>query len=292
MELLRVPPYPKTVEISVSESMTQYEYSIEDLADHSIIFGDTISDSNSKVYIELSSEYDSSFLITVDETETFIDFVRPYVDPYTKMTTASEITEYAKHEELARAIIDSIVREGFYYKKRIVETTGLGLDYLPIWADAKKVLKVIENNLVVWDSSNPEAYSIEYRLSDNKTAVTQGYSDILNRYESSPLLLRGATSDYENMRYTYRGFPKTWDYTIVIATGHRSVPSDIVRATELLIEDISCGKLDYYKRYISQYNTDQFRLQFDKQVFEGTGNILVDKILSKYTKSIRSIGVL
>lgn len=292
MELLRVPPYPKSVDISVSESETEYVYTIEDLADHSIISGTVESSSNSVVSVDLPTEYDASFLITVDESETFVDLVRPYVDPNTQGTTASEISEYAEHEELARAIIDSIVKEGFYYKKRVIETTGLGSDYLPIWADAKKVLKVVENNAVVWDINNPENYEIQYKLSDNKTAITQEYSDVINRYESSPILLRGATSDYDNTLYSFRGFPKTWDYSVTLATGHRTVPSDIVRAAKLLIEDISCGKLDYYKRYISQYNTDQFRLQFDKQVFEGTGNILVDKILSKYTKSIRSIGVL
>jgi hypothetical protein len=70
------------------------------------------------------------------------------------------------------------------------------------------------------------------------------------------------------------------------------VPSDIVRAATLLIDDIKCGRNDYYQRYISAYNTDQFRLQFDKRVFEGTGNIVVDKILSKYAKSITRLGVL
>jgi hypothetical protein len=78
----------------------------------------------------------------------------------------------------------------------------------------------------------------------------------------------------------------------VLEHGYKKIPNDIVRAAELLIEDISCGKLDYYKRYVSDYNTDQFKIKFDTRVFEGTGNILVDKILSKYAKSIRGLGVL
>jgi hypothetical protein len=60
----------------------------------------------------------------------------------------------------------------------------------------------------------------------------------------------------------------------------------------MLVEDIDCGKLDYYKRYISDYSTDQFKIKFDNKVFEGTGNVLVDKILSKYYKSITRLGVL
>lgn len=60
----------------------------------------------------------------------------------------------------------------------------------------------------------------------------------------------------------------------------------------MLIDDIKCGKLDYYKRYISAYNTDQFRIQFDKNMMSGTGNLLVDKILEKYITSITKPGVL
>ncbi len=40
----------------------------------------------------------------------------------------------------------------------------------------------------------------------------------------------------------------------------------------------SAPKLDYFKRYASAYNTDQFRIQFDKTLFAGTGNLIVDKI--------------
>ena len=50
-----------------------------------------------------------------------------------------------------------------------------------------------------------------------------------------------------------------------------------VLATKLLIEDIKCGKLDYFKRYVTAYNTDQFRIQFDKSVLNGTGNIIVEQ---------------
>jgi hypothetical protein len=92
--------------------------------------------------------------------------------------------------------------------------------------------------------------------------------------------------------FGYGGFPREYDYRFILESGYTSVPSDIARATNLLIDDISCGKLDYYKRFISAYNTEQFRIQFDKSVFQGTGNLLVDKILSKYAKSITRLGVL
>ena len=292
MEILRVPPYNLSVKVPVSEAATLYDYSITDMSDNSVTSGEATSDSDSEITVPLSSKYDTQYLISVDNEDFFYDVVRPYVDPNTKGTTASEIKEYAKNEELARAIIDSVVIEGFYYQKKVIETTGLGADYIPLWVDAKKLAKLYENNVLVYDCDNPELYEKSYGLSDDKTAIIEIYPDIINRSEGAPNFLPAASSDMLDLKYIYKGFPRTFDYTLVVEHGYRKIPSDIVRATELLVEDISCGKLDYYKRYIADYNTDQFKIKFDNRVFEGTGNILVDKILSKYAKSIRLLGVL
>ena len=292
MEVLRVPPYSLSVTIAVSSANTEYAYTLTDMSDNSVTTASVTSDSSSNVSIALPSNYDTQYLVNIDNEDNFYDAVRPYVDPNTKGTTASEIAEYASNEELARAIIDSVVIEGFYYKKKVIETTGLGADYIPLWVDAKKLLKLYENNTLVFDSSDPDSYEKSYGLSDDKTAIIEEYGDTINRYEGAPNFLPAASSDILDLKYIYKGFPRTFDYTLVVEHGYRKIPSDIVRATELLIEDISCGKLDYYKRYIADYNTDQFKIKFDSRVFEGTGNIIVDKILSKYAKSIRTLGVL
>jgi hypothetical protein len=60
----------------------------------------------------------------------------------------------------------------------------------------------------------------------------------------------------------------------------------------MLIDDIKCGRLDYYKRYVKNYSTDQFKIEYGKGFTEGTGNILVDKILDKYKETIIRPGVL
>lgn len=285
MEILRVPPYNTQVAVDVTAPAGIYEYTVEDMADHSVISGTATSTPDSKVIIDLPSEYDNTYLITIADEQYYVDIVRPYVDPNTKGTTASEIAEYAKHEELARAIIDSVVREGFYYKKHVMETVGIGTDYIPLWTDAKKILAVYENNVLVTDR--------QYEITADKTAITQSYDGQINREEQAGLVLPISIPDTGDGTYYLRGaFPKTYDYKFVLSSGYPKLPADIVRAAELLIDDISCGKLDYYKRYISDYNTDQFRIKFDGMVFEGTGNILVDKILSKYVKSITRLGVL
>ena len=298
MEILRVPPYTDiSVNFVVPAGITSstITVTITDMADLSVstltflnkVAGNTLN-------ISLPGNYDSSYRVEIvknlggvgevtlqDET---YEIVRPYVDPSTKATTASDIAAYALNEEIARAVIDSIIPEGFYYKKKVLHFTGTGADYLPIWDDVKKILAVYENNKLVEDR--------QYEVSSDKTAIIEKSSDNINRAESSPLVLPAAASDSLDPQFIYRGFGKTWDYLITVEYGHTSVPSDIVRATEMLVHDLECGKLDYYKRFISSYNTDQYRIQFDKGLFEGTGNIIVDKILSKYAKSITKLGVL
>lgn len=292
MQILRVPPYNLTVTLDVSSALTEYEYTVVDMADSSEVVGEVVSNSNSKVVIPLSSKYDTEYKITIDGEDSYVDVVRPYVDPNEHGTTASEIAQYASNEELARAIIDSVCDVEFYYKKRVIETTGLGVDYIPIWVDAKEVTKVYENNVLIYDASDLENSTSEFEIIADGSAITMKFSDAINRDESARILLPASPTDITELDYSARGFPKGWDYRITLEVGYHKVPSDIKRATELLIHDIECGKLDYYKRYIGSYNTDQFRVQFDKAVFEGTGNLIVDKILEKYRKPIEFVGVL
>lgn len=294
MEILRVPPYQTDAVITVGAPAGVYEYSITDMADNSVSTGEVLSDNNSKVTIELPSKYDGTYLINIDDEEHFFEVVRPYVDPNTKGKTASEIAEYANHEELARAIIDSIVEDGFYYRKKLIQLTGLGADYLPLWDRCQKLLKLKENGLEVYNSESETQQEITYGLSEDKTAITIFYSGGINKAEGAPSILPSSRSDLLDIVYGYRGFPTGYDYVATLEVGYKSIPSDIVRATELLIEDIACGKLEYYKRYVADYNTDQFKIKFDAAIFgpNGTGNLLVDKILSKYRNDIDLIGVL
>lgn len=291
MQILRVPPYNTSVLITVSAPNTEYEYTILDMADSSIVTSEATSNGASKITISLPANYDNTYTISIDDEEYVVEVVRPYVDPNTKGQTATEIEEYRKNEELARAIIDSVVDDGFYYKKKVYSTVGLGADVLPVWGNIKKLVKLYENNVLVFDSSSPELYDVKYEIDKTKSFIQQTAVEAFNRNEAAPNLLPAAGSDMLELNFVYRGFPRGFDYLVVGEFGYKTIPSDIVRATELLIDDISCGKLDYYKRYIADYNTDQFKIKFDPGVFDGTGNILVDKILSKYLRPIKTLGV-
>lgn len=320
MEVLRIPPYPIFATYIVPQASTDHIVEIKDKDRNDILAEYEItSTSAGKVIIELTgdlAQYDDSYSIVIYEeakdqdnvvVEDNLEIKRPYVNPNTLGVTASEIAEYAQHERIARAIIDSVTG-GFYYEVNWLDTTGQGTDYLPIWDRVYKILKAYENSSLVYDSSLTEPILGEwsYELTKDKTSIIKNVEtpDLIgNRSEQKGLNLHVAPSDsfnvydtdYSENAYTFStgaAFPEGYDYLFLLETGYKVVPHDIYEAAKMLIEDIRCGKIDYYKRYVTAYNTDQFKIQFDKSVLNGTGNMLVDKILDKYTQSITRIGIL
>jgi hypothetical protein len=303
MEILRVPPYDDIIVNFVVPS--GYEEAdiyarVTDMADLSVQVLEFLGwSTGDNINIHLPGRYDNNYRVEIYHVsegeelihEEYYELIRPYVDPNTLGTTASEIAEYTILELVARSMIDTFVPEGFYNKKVSVLGTGSGTDYFPLWEKVYRVFKVYENNELVYDRSTPELYDIAYEITPDKTAIQKTYVGELNRYESTgPNLVigRGDLADYGSVG---TAFPVSYDYVFLVDYGYITVPADIEYAVKLLIEDLKCGKLDYYKRYVTAYNTDQFRIQFDKAMLSGTGNFLVDKILEKYVKTIIRPGI-
>ena len=306
MEVLRAPPYPITTTWTLPIPNYEYIVYVEDLVDHSYEESNIMSDANGKLVYEIplaKVQFDRNFLIRFYDSEhehilyeDNLNIIRPYVNPTEFGSTNSEIEEYKTYELIARSIIDTVVGDGFYNHKLAINGIGQGLDYFSLWHESNRVLKVYENNVLVYDVDNPSVYPYRYDILLDNSAIyrTEIETELneRNRMDYSPTKIIGGSGDLGFVGYRTGDFPKGYDFTIIMDVGYKVVPTDVVIATKMLIEDIKCGKLDYYKRYITSYNTDQFKIQFDKSVLSGTGNMIVDKILEKYTKSITKPGVL
>ena len=324
--ILRIPPYPLSVTYTVPEANTEYILVIQDVGEQTEIEQQVTSNATFQITYSLTGDfvkYDKSYAVTIYEdsgasgpdiergnivVEDNLQIERPYVNPNTLGTTSTEIREYTQHESLARAIIDSVV-DGFYYSRKFLEVVGQQTDYIPLWDRTHKIIKAYENSLLVYDATNPEGSILgeyNYLITTDKTAITKDpitAISLMNRAERSPLRIPLGSSDSYGLFDTEDsgntqtitpgvGFPSGTDYVFLLEVGYPVVPIDIQDATRLLIDDIKCGRLDYYKRYIKNYSTDQFKIEYDKKMMEGTGNIIVDKILSKYVNSITRPGVL
>ena len=153
MQVLRLPPYPITITYDVPNAYADYLLVIEGPG-FTEIEEEVTSNANKKVSYVLDDDYvkyDGSYTLTIYEAESGsgadivvqdgLEIYRPYADPNDLATTATEIAEYKKQEFLARSIIDAVLEEGFYYKKKTIEYVGLGTDYAPINYRSHKVLK-------------------------------------------------------------------------------------------------------------------------------------------------------
>jgi hypothetical protein len=328
MQILRLPPYPLSITYTVPDASADYILVIENVAELTEIEESVTSNASKKITYSLTDDfvkYDKSYALTIYEdggssgatlvrgdivVEDNLEIMRPYVDPTPLATsgTATDIALYQGYENLARAIIDAAVG-GFYYDRTYLEVVGQGNDYLPLWKKTHKILKVYENSQLVYDvddAEGPELIDYTFVITKDKTAITKDpleSTDSINRaerrYARIPLGFSDSISmfDTEDSGHTQTvvpgvAFPEGADYILLAETGYRVVPYDIQDATLMLIDDIKCGRLDYYKRYVKNYSTDQFKIEYGKGFTEGTGNILVDKILDKYKETIIRPGVL
>jgi hypothetical protein len=323
MLILRQAPYDSFISYTLEPS-TEYKLKIED-SDYDVAFEDFVTSTNAGVvaigwtgvYGEDDTpydfrKYDDTYHVEITENDEIVGednltIERPYVDPKTLGETASDIAVAKEHERLARAIIDSITG-GFYFKTKWIEAVGQSTDYMPLWDKTYKILKVYENAELVYDASLeiPALGDWNYIITKDKTAITKDPTYRItdyNRAESNPVGLNMASSDSFSMFDTSDSgntialksgvlFPQGSDYLFFLETGYRVIPYDIQDATKMLINDISCGKLEYFKRYVTDYSTDQFKIKIDASSLQGTGNILVDKILDRYVTNVKKPGML
>jgi hypothetical protein len=359
-----------TIEIPGSHLESEHTLRVTDLSDSSISSLPVTAAGGTEITFYLNNKYDNSYLVDLilDNSVIFSQeyyLVRPYVNPNTLGTTASEIAEYTKWENIARTIIDNYADGiSFYNKKSILQTQGSNSDYMPLWKNANTVLKVYEDNVLIYSLEDvkisitdfdvnesgtiittaldngyvfgdivtlygftdteydgnyrlleilsPTQFRIdtlpsatlnglesvkrfwesEFRVTPDKSAIYRVERGAAARISSQTIKMPASRGDIATSVFNYGTFPEKYDYLFVLDEGFKTIPADIVSATEMLVDDLKCGRLDYYQRYITSYNTDQFKIQFDKSMLQGTGNIIVDKILDKYAKSITKVGVL
>ena len=219
--------------------------------------------------------------------ETNIDVVRPYCN-VTKVGTKLDLTydQAKEYERVARFIIDSQTAP-FTYLKKYKEVVGGGYDYLPIDERLVKIYKVYENNILVYDvAGDPLDWEGTYRISTDRTSVIVDNTTI-----NAPGVNRMNYPSVWRDRFLDVDFPDGYEYLILGDFGWQTIPEDIQEASEILIQDLSRNNLRYATRYIESFDNEDFKIKFQKDYSTSTGNMIVDKILSKY-KTFIKIGVL
>ena len=296
MIILRLPPYPINITYDVPLASTNYLVTIEN-STRTVRASQVITSSAAKkVTLSLAGDlikYDHDYSLEIYKINTNADteqnivvqdmltVIRPYVNPNTLGTTATEIAEAKRNENIARALVDSFTGRGFTFERKILEVVGQGTDYIPVWDTIYKVNQVFENGKLVYDITNtttgPALDGFHYEVTKDRTSIVKVPTD---------------SSYYDNTKNTAVAFPEGFDYIIDYDAGYKVIPHDVQDAVEMIINDLKCGRMDHYKSYVTEYETDQFKIKYDSSKFVGTGNMLVDTALSKYITNFRTPGML
>jgi hypothetical protein len=210
-----------------------------------------------------------------------IDVVRPYCDLNVVISKLGvNNAKGVMAEKVARKIIESEAGK-FTFVKKQKEVIGMGMDYLPIDERIQSLHMLYENNRLVFDSANPEDFEREFKISIDKSAIVQEHEHV-NRMQY-PKVWRDRALGID--------FPSGFDYVVDGEFGYRVVPEDIQEACEILMQDTLSDNLRYVNRYIEKFDNTEFNITFSKNYASGTGNLIVDKILTKYKNRIR-LGVM
>lgn len=326
MEITRLAPFPLNLSYSGLTPSTDYVVAIMtdfagDLVEIPVssdgsgvistplpdFFSRYDEDYNLEVYEQTGTNADGSAILGDIAIIDTLSISRPYVDPTTLGSTEEEVEQARQYEALARAVINSVTG-GFTYKRQVSEQVGLGNDFLYIPGRLNKIIKVWENDILVFDNEGAEAVTDRtYFVTPDKGAITQAMPELpsgYNRMESKPVYPQMPasdsftlynTNDSPNIIQNVKGSPffmEGSDYKIIVEIGWPVIPQDIQQATKLLISDMQCNNASFINSYIKDYSSDQYDISFDAGAFKETGNRIVDQILSNYPRTINRIGVI
>ena len=289
---------------------TDYRYKIDATGVDKIVVGDVIGLFTDYAPIGFDVDWDSSYIDLApfsnqDRTVTIsaynavgdllfeqaVEIVRPYATPPIGATEA-EVTDFYAKESIARTVIDSLTG-GFYLRRKMIGYESMGGDIIPLKDNIIKIFRVWENGRLAFDvtSASFEHTKLFFISSDRSSIIA--HTGQVNRIAGNSSRAGWAPSDYTretydsidmSRPYTSGSFPKGFVYVLDVLQGYAYLPSEITTATNLLINSGQCTD-QYLNRYITEYDTDQYRIKYSKEALDGTGNRQVDMILAPFINS-------
>lgn len=282
MEILRL---PNTTSIQASFSLspnTLYTINYTDAITNNTYSASATSNASGIVIFNLNSRYltysgdleasvyNGSSLVY----NTNVNITRPYCDINSVASELGKSTsDIINAESVARLIIDSQVGS-FSFLRKEKEVIGMGIDYLPLNERIQTIYKIYENGQLIHDSSD-ENLNL-YRVSVDKSSIVP-IDTIQNKVEY-PKVWRD--------RYLDVSFASGYDYLIEADFGYKIIPEDIQKACKILIVDVVNNNMEYINKYIKVFDNIEYRIELTSGAGTGTGNLIVDKILSNYKNKI------
>lgn len=223
------------------------------------------------------TQYDGDFEIeltyTVGGTEYTTKESHKVVTPLFTATTLREFDEdftsvsdaqIVYLEQLIRSLFKTLTGQTFGLEKRHVAVTGTGTEgmQLPI------------------RSADPDGPRLGGDYTEGPYALITNDGWLVRGIENNSWI------DPFVGEVTY---PKTFTdgrrYIFSGLWGYYSPPEDIVLAAMTLASDYGCDQSVWRDRYMKSVRLADMRFEFNPQAYTKTGNVLVDQILDRYTRT-------
>ncbi len=207
----------------------------------------------------------SSQTLVVDEV---YQVVTPYIqwsDFYNDFASFNKSYEdYLEAEKVARYIINAYCGQDFGKREKTNEVDGSGDSalFLPE--------KLIYLNNVSWYEENTNVIYVDQDIPWETAA--DGWI-LRKRYDYY---------DMDPVRTDKTRFTRNHIYYIDGIWGWETVPSAISEAAKILVGSYVCPDVTYRNKYIESIKSGDWRIQFNKNAYEGTGDANVDNILESY----------
>jgi hypothetical protein len=176
-------------------------------------------------------------------------------------------------ERTARYTINAYTNKYFNPIAKQVTAYGQNTDTLVLREPIISVSKLYENGALVIDGVNTSAFGWAVEVTETGQAIRiidPNFTDL---------------SESENLRVTIGGggtFKQGFRYVIDGIFGFNYVPTDIVDATSMLVNDYMCRDALWRARYINKVEMRDWKFTYEKEAFRGTGNLIVDNLLKRY----------
>lgn len=251
----------------------------------SSIFTATLTEDSVTYDRNVKIEWISSTASGATSTIEFASIIRPFATPTRIRSLAdidSSVTDASlkKQERKARMTIQILTGIDFLKKYKSVAVYGNNTDVLTLSEPIIRIDKVYEDDILVYDSvSSPSVNNFDYNI---ERALSRYRIKAINQDNE---LDRGLLESPDFSVLPYDGiFSKDKQYRIVGIFGYQYVPSDIEQATSILVEDYLCQDFNIRNKNISKLVNDSYEITYGAGSSAGSGNLLVDNILSKYSQ--------
>ena len=258
-----------------------------------------------KYTLDITSDYTSlnrvlsltwSYTLNTKQTqqEEFYEVYTPYatvsdiVDYFNFGTRVSDLNyrdeeEIKSAEFMARMQIENYVSMSFGKRTANQEIFGNGSDALELTERMNSITKIYEDGILVIDYTSDPVYNIF----GWNVELTPTYK-ALRIINSSGLSVISYDNVVDPTVPEYGRFRDASRYRIYGEIGWPYVPQDIRRCAVVLSGDYLSMDANWRQKYLNKVTMGDVSFEMAPGAFNGTGNILVDRILDSY----RNIGIM